>query len=159
MENSKKEWYVIYTKPNAEKKTAQQLSKIGIENYCPTIKVIKQWSDRKKKIDQPVLPSMLFVHIENKDRDAVFKVQSVIRYLFWQRQPAVISQKEIDALSKSIDDKNKFKSHKIDHLKPGYKLDLTNQGFKNIQGTVKYVKDNKCWVIIEELGFVLQLET
>ncbi|QSS97852.1 UpxY family transcription antiterminator [Psychroflexus sp. ALD_RP9] len=159
MTTTLKNWFVIYTKPNAEKKTAQQLEKIGIQVYCPTIKIIKQWTDRKKKVDTPVLPSMLFVYIENHLRDRVFEVPNVVRYLFWEKQPAVISDNEVEILKQSINFKSGFKSHDIKDLKPGYKVDLTEKGFKNIKGTVKYVKDNKCWVIIEPLGYLLKLQT
>ena len=45
-----KKWFVIYTKANQEIKVTEQLNKIGISCYCPTVKIIKQYSDRKKKI-------------------------------------------------------------------------------------------------------------
>ena len=50
-------WYVLYTNPKAEKKVAEQLTKIGVINYCPLIKKVHQWSDRKKKIEIPLFTS------------------------------------------------------------------------------------------------------
>jgi len=44
---------------------------------------IKQWSDRKKKTETPLIPSYVFVNIEEKNRNDVFEVPGVVRYLFW----------------------------------------------------------------------------
>ena len=65
-------WHVIYTKPRAEKKVEERLNNFGIEAYCPVKQQVKQWSDRKKKILIPVLPSMVLVNIDEKERNKVF---------------------------------------------------------------------------------------
>jgi len=63
-----KTWMAVYTKPRSEKKVAERLEKAGIEVYCPLQTVIKQWSDRKKKIKIPVFPSYVFVHVGESER-------------------------------------------------------------------------------------------
>jgi hypothetical protein len=35
-------------------KVAEQLTKMGIECYCPLITQVRQWSDRKKKVVVPL---------------------------------------------------------------------------------------------------------
>ena len=45
-----KNWYVLYVKPKNEKKVAERLSAYQVDVYCPMIKEVKQWSDRKKTI-------------------------------------------------------------------------------------------------------------
>jgi len=67
-------WYALYTKPKNEKKVTEQLQKSGIEVYCPMVTQIKQWSDRKKKTETPLIPSYVFVNIEEKNRNDVFEV-------------------------------------------------------------------------------------
>ena len=76
-------WLVLYTKPHFEIKVAQILNSLGITAYCPTLKLIKQYSDRKKKAETPLLRSYVFVQIDDKERNRVFSVPGVIRYLFW----------------------------------------------------------------------------
>ncbi len=44
-----KKWFVLYTKPNQELKVARHLEEVGISSYCPTISIVKQYSDRKKR--------------------------------------------------------------------------------------------------------------
>ncbi|MDN6280444.1 MAG: UpxY family transcription antiterminator [Psychroflexus sp.] len=158
METPQKNWHVVYTKPRAEKKTATRLNAIGIEAYCPTVKEIRVWSDRKKKVDKPVLPSMIFVKLEEANRHLVFDVGSVVRYLFWQKIPAVVTEKEIEALRESLSSESAYKKVDFETSKIGKKIDLTAYGFKNEEGTIKSVKGNKCWIVLERLGFIIKLE-
>lgn len=70
-------WYALYTKPKAEFKAAQQLKCIGIDYYLPTITKIKQWSDRKKRITEPVLRGYIFIYAtEKKEASLLKKMQS-----------------------------------------------------------------------------------
>ena len=83
-------WYVVYTKPRWEKKVVEQLNQKGIECYCPLITQVRQWSDRKKKVDVPLFNSYVFVHLEESDRNSVFLSSGVVRYLFWLGKLAVV---------------------------------------------------------------------
>ena len=67
-----KKWFVVYTRPQQEIKVADQLSAIGISNYCPTVTLLKQYSDRKKKVIRPLLSSYVMVHLEEHQREKVF---------------------------------------------------------------------------------------
>jgi transcriptional antiterminator RfaH len=61
-----KKWFVLYTRPNQEIKVAEQLKEMKISCFCPTVTIIKQYSDRKKKVIKPLLPSYVFVFIEEE---------------------------------------------------------------------------------------------
>ena len=87
-------WLVLYTNSRAEMKGAYQLEQLGIEVYCPVIKEIRQRSDRKKIIQVPLLPSMVLFNICENVKNRVFDVPGVIRYLFWQGKPAIVSDEE-----------------------------------------------------------------
>ncbi len=60
-------WIAAYTKPRSEKKTASELSKLGIETYVATQIQLRQWSDRKKNIEVVVVPMIVFANI-NEDQ-------------------------------------------------------------------------------------------
>jgi transcriptional antiterminator RfaH len=96
----KEQWLVLYCKPNTDKNTAKQLERLAILVYCPTKTEVRQWSDRKKKIEVPVMPSMMLVCVSENDRNQVFQVATVLRYLFWEGKPAIVRQKEVEALKK-----------------------------------------------------------
>ena len=150
-------WYVLYTKSRAEKKLAQQLTEDGIEAYCPTKVEIKQWSDRKKKVETPLLPSMILVHIQNTKRNKVFLRENAVRYLYWLGKPAEVTSEEVESLRSMVED-SQFKSQGLEKLKPGEKLDMSALGFKNIEGTVKFVNTNECWIVLENSGFIVKFK-
>ena len=91
-------WFVLFTKPRHELKVLERLISLGIQTYTPTKIVTRQWSDRKKKMTIPLLPSMVLVNLENKDPNIVFDVPGVLRYLFEQGKRAVVSNAEVIAM-------------------------------------------------------------
>jgi transcription antitermination factor NusG len=148
-------WHVIYTKPRAEKKVEERLNNIGIKAYCPVKQEIKQWSDRKKKILVPVLPSMVLVNIDEKERNKVFDIPGVVRYMFWLGKHAVVKEDEIDSL-KNLLNQNNIVSQETMALKVGEKINVP--GFENQSGKIKKISPNKIWVVLKELGYVIKLK-
>ena len=65
-------WYVLKTKPRQEKAVRTVLQAMGVEHFLPTTTDFHYYGHgRKKKIETPVLPSMVFVRIEADDRFAL----------------------------------------------------------------------------------------
>jgi transcription antitermination factor NusG len=147
-------WFVLYTKPRFEKKVEERLLSFGIEAYCPTRKEIRLWSDRKKKVDVPVLPSMVLVRLEEKNVNDVFNINGVIRYMFWLGKRAVIREKEVDVLKNYLKG-NKLINQEIRKLNPGNRINL--EGFNNEDGLVEKVSNNTVWVFLENLGYKIKL--
>ncbi len=84
-------WYAVYTKPRSEKKLAERLSDQGIEAYLPMRKTLKQWSDRKKMVSEPLISSYVFVNIFQKDYlEVLKKCPKRVRYMWFCGKPAVI---------------------------------------------------------------------
>jgi transcription antitermination factor NusG len=148
-------WHVIYTKPRAEKKVEERLNNFGIEAYCPVKQQFKQWSDRKKKILVPVLPSMVLVNIDDKQRNKVFDIPGVVRYMFWLGKHAVVKEDEVNSL-KSFLTQNNIVSQDTIALKVGEKIDIP--GFENQSGIIKKISTNKIWVVLKNLGYVIKLK-
>ena len=156
MLENKNNWFVLVTKPRNEKKVESRLNQIGIEAYCPVRTELRQWSDRKKKIKMPLLPSMLLVKIPNNLRDIVFDIPHVQRYLFWKGQPAVVREEEVTVLRKVAD--QEFSSVSLQKFTPGTKINLKPFGISDSTGTVKYTSGNQCCVVIDSLGYMLKFQ-
>lgn len=149
-------WYVLITKPKSEKKVAEKLQERGIEVCCPVRVEVRQWSDRKKKVEVPLLPSMVLVNLHDKDRAKVFEIYGAVRYLFWLGNPATVTEAEVEAL---LDIRsNNLKVLGVEPLTPGSEIDVTAFGFKAEKGTVKYISGNQCWVVLHNLGYVIKLQ-
>jgi len=93
-------WYVLYTKSRNEKKVANLLTAKGIEVYSPLQEVIKQWSDRKKKVQEPVFRSYVFVHLKNYETDSVTVLMTpgAVRFLWWLGKPGLVRDDEIQLI-------------------------------------------------------------
>ena len=155
MKQQNKMWFVLITRPKSEKKVASQLQQMGMEAFCPVRKEVRQWSDRKRKIETPLLPSMILVNIDDLERSRVFTVAGVKRYLFWLGKPAIVRHNEIKAL-KTMQNQT-YKSVDIDRLKVGSDIDLKKFGFRHEKGTVKHISANQCWVVLHSFGYVIKL--
>ncbi|MRX63344.1 UpxY family transcription antiterminator [Maribacter luteus] len=147
-------WYVLYVKPKSEKKVAERLRKIGVEVYCPLIKEIRQWSDRKKTIENPLFKSYVFVHIKEKHRHIVFDVPGVVRYLFWLGKPAVVRDEEILVIEKWLKDED-IEDITLSNLNPGDELFVKNGILKDHKGIVQEVGKKRVRLVIPGLGVVL----
>ena len=98
-------WYVVYTLPRWEKKVAQNLTDEGIENYCPTTRVEKQWSDRKKIVNEPLFKGYVFIRINEKAKwDIKNSIHGIINYVYWLGKPAKVKQSEIDTIKMFLKD-------------------------------------------------------
>lgn len=148
-------WFAIYTRPNNEKKVVEGLEKLGVEVYCPMVTQVKQWSDRKKKVEAPLINSYVFVNIEDKKRNIVFEVQGVVRYLFWLGKPAIIQEHEIDLLKASL--KGVFSSVEVNGVQPGDTLTISKGPFQGKEGVVSQVDKNKIRLVLKELGVTITI--
>ena len=93
-----KSWYVLYTKLRREKKLAERLISEGRTVYCPLKKVVKQWSDRKKVVQEVLFPSFIFIQCRDKDRNKVFQNASAVRYLYSLGWPAEVRAEEMQSI-------------------------------------------------------------
>jgi len=149
-------WYALYTKPRNEKKVEEQLHKMGLEVFCPKVTVVKQWSDRKKRVSQPLIPSYVFVKIKEQDRELVFNVPGVVRYLFFLGKPAIIKESEINAMKETLN--HDFKEVGVMDLEKGQKFTIEEGTFKGQEVTFLEQKGNKIILHLESLGIKLILE-
>jgi len=145
-------WLVLYTNPRAEMKVAQRLEKIGVEAYCPARMEMRQRSDRKKKIWVPLLSSMVLVNIEEREKNKVFDVHGVMRYLFWLGQPAKVSVDEVLILKEVTEGKN-LVAHEV--IKKGVGAEVELLGTQ--QGVITKTSGSHYWVELKGLNYLIKL--
>ena len=151
-----KKWFVLYTKPHQELKVVQKLKEIGISSYCPTVKLIKQYSDRKKKVIKPLISSYVMVFIEENKRNDVFSIFGIVRYLFWLGKPAVIPEKEITQMKNHLN--GIYSAVSLANLTKGQLLKISKGPFAGKSGRVVEAQKNKIKLQLESLGMLVTLE-
>ena len=92
-----KRWYVALVRMHHEKKVSERLSNMGIENFVPVQQEVHQWSDRRKMVESVLLPMMVFVHADAKERKEVLSFSTVSRYMVMRGEstPAVIPDEQM----------------------------------------------------------------
>ena len=93
-----KHWYVLKTKPFAEKKVFSNLEKREFNVFLPLIHTIRQWSDRKKKIQVPLIPSVVFIKCTQKDLHLLYGEKGIVCIMHYLNKPAIVKDFEIDNL-------------------------------------------------------------
>jgi len=145
-------WLVLYTNPRAEMKVAQRLEKVGVEAYCPVRMEMRQRSDRKKKIWVPLLPSMVLVNIEEREKNKVFDVQGVVRYLYWLGESAKVSADEVLTLKEVTAGKN-LVTHELIKKGVGAEVGL----LETHRGVITKTSGSHYWVELKGLNYLIKL--
>lgn len=151
-------WYVLYTKPRTEKKVAQRLEEMGVAVYCPLITEIKQWKDRKKKLKSPLFKSYVFIQLKEQERNLVFDVPGVVKYLFWLGKPAIVKDEEIEVIRKWLNGEN-VDDAKVDCLNEGDHISIKSGVFKNQEAIIREVGKRKMRLILPKMGCTVEVLT
>jgi transcription antitermination factor NusG len=91
-------WYALYTNPRSEKRAHAELISKGIDSYLPLQRTLKQWSDRKKWVEEPLFRSYLFVYIPQNQYFEVLNTPGVVRYVTFEGKAVPIPPKQIEAI-------------------------------------------------------------
>ena len=151
-------WFVIQTKPRNEKKVEKQIIDKGVEVFLPLITSIRYWSDRKKKVQIPMFSGYLFVHASKDERVLAIKnTIGAIRYLFYEKRPAKLTENEIEGIRLSLIAPERVKVEHSSFCR-GDMVMITRGVFKGMKGSVTEIRGNyKLTVNIYELSMSLNI--
>jgi transcription antitermination factor NusG len=150
-------WYAVYTKPHWEKKVAELTNSRKLESYCPTNMVIRQWSDRKVKLYEPLFTSYVFVRINEKQINEVRQVPGIINFVYWLNKPAVIKDNEIDSIKMFLNEYKNIKLEKVP-LQVNDKVRVMNGPLMDYVGDILEVNNKKVKVALPSLGYMMTAE-
>lgn len=154
-----KKWYALYTKPRWEKKIDSVLIRKGIESWCPLQKVERQWSDRKKIIEDPLFKSYVFVRIAPDERTKVLMTDGVLNFVHYLGKPAVIKDDEISVIKKYLAEKDaSIAILSEEGFQNEMKIKVNHGVFMGNEGTVLRGGKKKVYVKLESLGQVMVVE-
>lgn len=144
-----KAWYALYTKSRSEFKAAEQIGALNIEYYLPTVIRFKQWSDRKKKITEPLIRGYIFVYVNEKERIKSLEQNAVVRCLTERGRPAKIPDWQIENLKNML--KNEADFYITNGLVPGTKVRIVEGPFEGVIGIVNNVDEGRTIAVTIDL--------
>ena len=152
MNKLKTEWYAVYVKSKAEKKVALEFEFENISYYLPLVKKLKQWSDRKKWIEEPLFRSYIFVNIEQKDYFKVLQTPGAVKYISFEGKAMPIPEVQINAIKFYLEDND---PENIDESKwkKGIKVEVISGSMTGLKGELLEIRGKKTVKVeIEAIG-------
>jgi len=150
-------WYVICIKPKWYFKVLEFIQKTDIEYFFPTYRTVKQWSDRKKKVQMPLFKTYAFVRLSSYEREKlnVLSIPGVQRFLWIGQKPCIAKDNEIEGIRKFISD---YAHSIIDiNLEIGTQVSVTRGLFAGQTGKVNLVQGNRVHLALESIGIFLNV--
>lgn len=148
-----KKWFAIYVKSRSEKKVHKLLDDIDVESFLPLITRVKQWSDRKKKVEEPLFRSYLFVNISLSDYYKVLQVPGVVKFVNFENQPVPVPENQIIAIKHYINDTDLHDDINYDDFKEGELVRIKSGQMKDLVGRFIKIKGRHRVIIdIESVG-------
>jgi len=126
------QWYVLYTRPKFEKKICREIDYLKCEHYCPQRVVARQWSDRIKKVEEPLFSGYVFVKGDARARFEMLKIPGVVKFVANERTHATISVSEIDRIR--LIEACPGHVQKEDYYTPGDQVMVKNGLFEGMKG-------------------------
>ncbi|HZK96594.1 MAG TPA: UpxY family transcription antiterminator [Prolixibacteraceae bacterium] len=161
MENStlNYNWYAVRVKSRSEKKVNSDLAEQNIESYLPLQKKLRQWSDRKKWVEMPLISGYVFVYISRKEYEVVLKTYNVVSYVFFEGKAAIIRDADIELLKRMLGQVEVELEITVEHLKPGQMVEIISGPLCGVIGElIDFKGKNKVALRIPPLGYTVLVE-
>jgi len=151
-------WYAVYTRPHNEKKVCSWLMENNIECYLPLKSSLRQWSDRKKWIEEPLFRSYIFVRVSHIEYFKVLNIPGVVYYVSFGGQPQAIPDYQIDYIKTIVQQKEKEIEVNYKNIRKGSECEVLIGPLKGIKGEVVRISGQSRLVIrLASMGVSLQV--
>ncbi len=147
---NEKHWHALYVRSRSEKKVMSQLEDMGIQTYLPLITVIRQWSDRRKKVEEPLFKSYVFVFSDDKQYIPILSVYGVVKFVTFDHEAVVVPENQILAIKKFVTEYERgeeFKIHNDMELKAGQKVRIINGPLKGLEGRLDTIRNKRHLIV------------
>ena len=152
-------WHAVYVKSRAEKKAQMELKIQEIESFLPLQRKLRQWSDRQKWVEMPLISGYLFVRASRKEYDKILQSNYVVSYVRFDGKAAVVPDYQIQYLKLMLQQDNLDIEITREKLQPGQLIEVISGPMIGLKGTLQKIKGkNKVAVELEQLGYSVMVE-
>ncbi len=158
LENKKNDkWYVYYLKSRCEKKVAASLDKMNIPHYLPLVKTLKQWSDRRVVVVEPLIRGYIFIPAYIVDEGKMVFCPGIVNLVKFKGKNALVTSYEIEQLRDFLGE-HTIEQYEIQQLMPGTQVEVRRGVFQGKKGELIDVKNNMATIQLYELGIELKIK-
>jgi len=144
------QWYAIRTRSRHEKVATRELEAQGIPVFLPLATSVRQWSDRKTKVEMPLFPGYAFVRVDflSSDRVRVLQATGVVSFVGPKPAEAAIPEEQIESIRTILLRKIPVEEHPF--LTLGQRIRVRSGSLKGVEGILVAVKGMRTLVISVE---------
>lgn len=159
MKTEKMPWHALYVHSRAEKKVYERLVEMGLEAYLPLVTKMKRWSDRMKKVEEPLFKSYLFVRSDEKKHYEILSIPGVTKFVSFERKAVVVPENQIIAVMKYCNDYTEDDELVNDtELHEGQLVMITSGELMGLKGRLAPINNKKRLIVyIESVGHYLPI--
>ena len=125
-------WYAVYTRSRHEKVVSEALEQRKVEHFLPLYETVRQWKNGRFKVQLPLFPGYLFVHIALRNRLRVLQVAGVVRLVGFQGVPAALPAAELAIIRNALQKGIEAEPHR--YLKVGQRVRVTSGPMEGLEG-------------------------
>ena len=152
-------WHAVYVKSRAEKKAQFELQQLEIETFLPLQRKLRQWSDRKKWVEMPLISGYLFVRASRKEYDQVLQSNYIVSYVRFEGKAAIVPDNQIEYLKLMLTQDDAVIEITREKLKPGQFIEVISGPFIGLKGRLQKLRGkSKVAVELEQLGYSALVE-
>ena len=148
-------WFVMYTTSRSEKKVTDRLRENGFEVYLPLIEELRQWSDRKKKVQRAMFNGYVFVKTRRDKLWECLQVPGAVKFVHFSGQHATIREEDLEIIKRVIETGVGVESDGST-IDPGEKVIEIGGPLQNMTGEV-IEKGNKDYFLVRIPGIYQNL--
>ena len=143
-------WHALYVRSRSEKKVLSQLEDQGYKAYLPLVSQMKQWSDRKKKVEEPLFKSYVFVFSNDREYVPILNVYGVLKFVCFEKQAVIVPENQILAIKKFVSEYERgeeFKMLNNEDLKVGQMVRIINGPLKGLTGKLETIRNKRHLIV------------
>ena len=153
-----KQWFVFYTKSRQEKKVYDLLVKHGFEPFLPIQKVMRQWSDRKKKVEVPLFNSYIFVFDSPDKIPLILQTPGIAWNIRYNDKPAILHPKDLEVINRFLDSGLFVEAGPAQDLNKGDEVEVIDGPLKGLFGIVaRNEAGSKFHISLDSIGHSLMV--
>lgn len=131
----------------AQKMVADQLDKLGVENFLPLVKRTRQWSDRVKEVELPLFSGYTFVRVvlTSADRLRVLQTHGVAGFVGINCCGTAIPENQIEDIRTLLASEVTFEEQPF--LRVGQRVRVRGGALDGVEGILSAQNDDRSLVI------------
>jgi transcription termination/antitermination protein NusG len=155
---AEEKWFVFYTKSRQEKKVRDIFLKKGFDVFLPLQKQMRQWSDRKKKVEVPLFNSYIFIKTTEPQIGEVLQVPGIAWNVRHNGKPAILYNKEYEAIQYFLETGLSLELLTQPIVVEGDRVVIADGPLKGVFGQVAAKNPTKFTLILEGMGQAIRVE-